>query len=137
MAAALRRIGAVTHRPAARGRRPRARRRRELAEVADQLEAAAAASKRTRKTPGPAGFPGVHPQDHFPTSPMIGFANPIAPPVEVWAVQGEDGQREIRGRVTFDYPYEGPPTCVHGGVDRRAVRRAARAVQHPRRAWAP
>jgi acyl-coenzyme A thioesterase PaaI-like protein len=49
-------------------------------------------------------------------SPMIGFANPIAPPVEVWAVEGEDGQREIRGRVTFDYPYEGPPTCVHGGT---------------------
>jgi acyl-coenzyme A thioesterase PaaI-like protein len=47
---------------------------------------------------------------------MIGFANPISPPVEVWAVQGQNGQREIRGRVTFDYPFEGPPTCVHGGV---------------------
>jgi acyl-coenzyme A thioesterase PaaI-like protein len=115
VASALRRIGAVTiGQPleddvlrAAGGR---------LAEVADQLEAAAAASKRNRKTPGQAGFPGVHPQDHFPTSPMIGFANPISPPVEVWAVPGEDGQREIRGRVTFDYPFEGPPTCVHGGV---------------------
>ena len=61
-------------------------------------------------------FPGQHPQDHFPTSPMIGFANPVAPPVEVWAVEGEDGRRELRGRVTFGYPYEGPPTCVHGGV---------------------
>jgi acyl-coenzyme A thioesterase PaaI-like protein len=115
VAAALRRIGAVTiGQPleddvlSAAGTR--------LAEVADQLEAAAAASKRNRQTPGQAGFPGVHPQDHFPTSPMIGFANPISPPVEVWAVQGEDGQREIRGRVTFDYPFEGPPTCVHGGV---------------------
>jgi acyl-coenzyme A thioesterase PaaI-like protein len=115
VAAALRRIGAVTiGQPlgddvlGAAGAR--------LGEVAEQLEAAAAASKRNRKTPGQAGFPGVHPQDHFPTSPMIGFANPISPPVEVWAVQGEDGQREIRGRVTFDYPFEGPPTCVHGGV---------------------
>jgi acyl-coenzyme A thioesterase PaaI-like protein len=115
VAAALRRIGAVTiGQPldddvlGAAGAR--------LAEVADQLEAAAAASKRNRKTPGQAGFPGVHPQDHFPTSPMIGYANPISPPVEVWAVHGEDGQREIRGRVTFDYPFEGPPTCVHGGV---------------------
>ena len=88
----------------------------ELAAVADRLEDAAARSKRPRNTPGPNGFPGVHPQDHFPTSPMIGFANPISPPVEVWAVHGEDGQRELRGRVTFDYPYEGPPTCVHGGV---------------------
>ena len=47
---------------------------------------------------------------------MIGFANPLAPPVEVWAVEGEDGRRELRGRVTFGYQYEGPPTCVHGGV---------------------
>ncbi|HEX4163046.1 MAG TPA: PaaI family thioesterase [Acidimicrobiales bacterium] len=115
VAAALRRIGAVTiGQPlededlGAAGAR--------LAEVAEQLEEAAAASKRKRKTPGQAGFPGVHPQDHFPTSPMIGFANPISPPVEVWAVEGEGGRREIRGRVTFDYPFEGPPTCVHGGV---------------------
>jgi acyl-coenzyme A thioesterase PaaI-like protein len=115
VAAALRRIGAVTiGQPlddedlGAAGEK--------LAEVADQLEAAAAASKRKRNTPGQAGFPGVHPQDHFPTSPMIGFANPISPPVEVWAVEGEGGRREIRGRVTFDYPFEGPPTCVHGGV---------------------
>jgi acyl-coenzyme A thioesterase PaaI-like protein len=115
VAAALRRIGAVTigqpleddDLSAAAG---------ELARVADRLEEAAASSKRRRNTPGPNGFPGVHPQDHFPTSPMIGFANPIAPPVEVWAVLGADGQRELRGRVTFDYPYEGPPTCVHGGV---------------------
>jgi acyl-coenzyme A thioesterase PaaI-like protein len=115
IAAALRRIGAVTIGqpledddlgPAA-GR---------LEEVAGRLEAAAAHSKRNRRTPPQAGFPGVHPQDHFPTSPMIGYANPISPPVEVWAVHGEDGQREIRGRVTFDYPFEGPPTCVHGGV---------------------
>ena len=47
---------------------------------------------------------------------MVGFANPVAPPIEVWAVEGEDGRREIRGRATFDYQYEGPPTCVHGGV---------------------
>ncbi len=115
VAAALRRIGAVTiGQPLEDDDLGPAAAR--LAEVADQLEAAAAASKRNRKTPGQAGFPGVHPQDHFPTSPMIGYANPISPPVEVWAVHGEDGQREIRGRVTFDYPFEGPPTCVHGGV---------------------
>ena len=88
----------------------------QLADVAERLEAAAAAAKRQRRTPGPNGFPGVHPQDHFPTSPMIGFANPISPPVDVWAVLGEDGTREIRGRVSFDYQFEGPPTCVHGGV---------------------
>ena len=84
----------------------------ELAALADRLEAAAPAEKRTRLQPTADG----HPQDHFPTSPMIGFANPIAPPVDVWAVTGEGGQREIRGKVTFGYQYEGPPTCVHGGV---------------------
>jgi acyl-coenzyme A thioesterase PaaI-like protein len=47
---------------------------------------------------------------------MIGFANPIAPPVEVWSVHGENGRREIRGRVTFGDAYEGPPGCVHGGI---------------------
>ncbi len=115
VAAALRRIGAVSIGQPLEDEDLRAAGAR-LAEVAEQLEAAAAASKRNRKTPGQAGFPGVHPQDHFPTSPMIGYANPISPPVEVWAVHGEDGQREVRGRVTFDYPFEGPPTCVHGGV---------------------
>jgi acyl-coenzyme A thioesterase PaaI-like protein len=80
--------------------------------VADQLEAAARAEKRTRNQPVPEG----HPQDIFSTSPVIGFANPVAPPVEVWAVEGENGVREVRGRVTFGYAYEGPPTCVHGGV---------------------
>jgi len=47
---------------------------------------------------------------------MIGFANPISPPVRLWAVRGEEGGLELRGRVFFGYPYEGPPTCVHGGV---------------------
>ena len=115
VAAALRRIGAVTI-----GQPLEDEDLREagvqLAEVAQRLEAAAARAKRQRNTPGPNGFPGMHPQDHFSTSPMIGYANPIAPPVEVWAVHGEGGRREIRGRVTFDYPFEGPPTCVHGGV---------------------
>jgi hypothetical protein len=84
----------------------------QLAQLADSLEQAAAPTKRPRAQP----VASHHPQDFFPGSPMIGFANPIAPPVEVWAVAGEDGQPEIRGRATFGYPYEGPPTCVHGGV---------------------
>jgi acyl-coenzyme A thioesterase PaaI-like protein len=42
---------------------------------------------------------------------VIGFANPLAPPVVVEAVNGE-----LHGSAWFDYQYEGPPTCVHGGV---------------------
>ena len=47
----------------------------------------------------------------------MGMANPIAPPVKVQVVDGpEGGPREIRAEVWFDWAYEGPPTCVHGGV---------------------
>jgi acyl-coenzyme A thioesterase PaaI-like protein len=83
-----------------------------IAGIADTLELGAERAKLPRSQPDRSG----HPQDFFATSPMIGYANPISPPVEVWGVVGENGQREIRGRVTFDYPYEGPPTCVHGGI---------------------
>ncbi len=76
-------------------------------EVADGLEAVAGPGRRLRAQPDPVG----HPQEFFPTSPVIGFANPVAPPVVVEAVDGE-----LRGTAFFDYQYEGPPTCVHGGV---------------------
>jgi acyl-coenzyme A thioesterase PaaI-like protein len=46
----------------------------------------------------------------FDHSPLIGQANPLAPPV---FVQAEDNH--IEGRVTFGAAYEGPPGCVHGG----------------------
>ncbi|MGO8873840.1 MAG: PaaI family thioesterase [Acidimicrobiales bacterium] len=56
-------------------------------------------------------------QEYFPTSPISGLINPVAPPVQLTVVDGpEGGYREIHAEVTFDYPYEGPPTCVHGGV---------------------
>jgi hypothetical protein len=78
-----------------------------VAAIASALERVAGPGRRMRAQPDPAG----HPQDFFPTSPVIGFANPVAPPVEVEAVDGG-----LRGTAYFDYPYEGPPTCVHGGV---------------------
>lgn len=83
-----------------------------LTAVAERLEEVADSERRTRNQP----TPGDHPQDIFSTSPVIGFANPVAPPAEVWAVEGHEGWREVRGRVTYGYAYEGPPTCVHGGV---------------------
>jgi acyl-coenzyme A thioesterase PaaI-like protein len=76
-------------------------------QVADTLEAHAGPGRRLRAQPDPAG----HPQEFFPTSPVIGFANPVAPPV---VVEGVDG--ELHGTAFFDFQYEGPPTCVHGGV---------------------
>jgi acyl-coenzyme A thioesterase PaaI-like protein len=78
-----------------------------VARVADDLETAAGPGRRPRAQPDPVG----RAQDFFPTSPVIGFANPVAPPVVVEAVDGG-----LVGSAWFDYQYEGPPTCVHGGV---------------------
>ena len=52
--------------------------------VADGLDGGAGPGRRPRAQPDPTG----HPQDFFPTSPVIGFANPVAPPV-----RGRGGRR--------------------------------------------
>lgn len=80
---------------------------RTLEALSGRLEAAAGEGRPPRVQPDPDG----HPQDFFPTSPVVGFANPVAPPVEL-AVDGAS----LVGEVTLDVPYEGPPGCVHGGV---------------------
>jgi acyl-coenzyme A thioesterase PaaI-like protein len=46
----------------------------------------------------------------FDHSPLIGMANPLAPPIRM-AVMND----RVEGRVTFGAPYEGPPGHVHGG----------------------
>lgn len=46
----------------------------------------------------------------FDHSPLIGLANPLAPPIRV-AVVGD----KIVGHANFGVPYEGPPGHVHGG----------------------
>ena len=51
-----------------------------------------------------------HNSAHFDWSPVLGLANPLAPPLRATA---EDGM--IVGRVRFGSAYEGPPGCVHGG----------------------
>lgn len=52
----------------------------------------------------------VEPGEPFDHSPLIGKANPLAPPMHL-AVDDD----HMRGTVTFGPPYEGPPGCVHGG----------------------
>lgn len=47
----------------------------------------------------------------FDQSPMIGLANPLAPPITI----GKSGERTAEGRVRFGSAYEGPPGSVHGG----------------------
>jgi acyl-coenzyme A thioesterase PaaI-like protein len=46
----------------------------------------------------------------FDHSPLIGMANPLAPPIRMAVIDDR-----IEGRVTFGAPYEGPPGHVHGG----------------------
>lgn len=45
-------------------------------------------------------------------SPLVGDANPIAPPLRL---ERDVEAREVRGRVRFGNAYEGAPGCVHGG----------------------
>lgn len=47
----------------------------------------------------------------FDQSPMIGLANPLAPPITI----GRSGERTAVATVRFGSAYEGPPGCVHGG----------------------
>jgi acyl-coenzyme A thioesterase PaaI-like protein len=77
------------------------------------LAAGAGTDRRIRRPPD-TDRPTI---EYFPTSPIAGILNPIAPPVRLEVVDGEDGTpAEIRATAWFDYPYEGPPSCVHGGV---------------------
>lgn len=89
-----------------------------LAELASELERVADRWSRhpvrtTYVLPAEASLGGdVH--AFFDDSPMLGRANPIAPPLEVGAVE-IDGRTTIIGTATFGPQYEGPPNHVHGG----------------------
>jgi hypothetical protein len=61
---------------------------------------------------------GLLPHDHVRHSPWSGTSNVIAPPLEMWFVDGdEDGPegRRTDGAVVFGTAYEGPPGHAHGG----------------------
>lgn len=47
----------------------------------------------------------------FDQSPLIGLANPLAPPITI----SRDGEFGARATATFGAAYEGPPGHVHGG----------------------
>jgi acyl-coenzyme A thioesterase PaaI-like protein len=87
----------------------------ELADVADDLERLARRLDDLTVGSmyegfGEAPLAGADPHAFFDHSPMLGRANPLAPPIDLWT----DGQ-VLRGRATFEAAYEGPPGCVHGG----------------------
>ncbi|HEX5366611.1 MAG TPA: PaaI family thioesterase [Acidimicrobiales bacterium] len=87
----------------------------ELAAAADELERL---GRRLDAFPngslyegfGESPLAGPDPHAFFDHSPMLGRANPLAPPLELTMVDGE-----VRCEATFGPAYEGPPGCVHGG----------------------
>jgi acyl-coenzyme A thioesterase PaaI-like protein len=78
------------------------------------LEAAAAELAEHGATRSYVGFAesanSGNPHAFFDHSPIIGLANPIAPPLRM-----EFGDDMVIARATFGSAYEGPPGSVHGG----------------------
>ncbi|MBW3614988.1 MAG: PaaI family thioesterase [Actinobacteria bacterium] len=85
-----------------------------LSDAAEALEAVAASLE---------GYPRGHsfegfaesanagdPHAFFDHSPIIGLANPLAPPLELGISEGK-----VVGTARFGSAYEGPPGAVHGG----------------------
>lgn len=88
----------------------------ELLAAAEQVEAAArrfVAQPRMLNPPGVAEMALAGGMEIFhDRSPMIGLANPLAPPLDL----GPDlDEGVVRGTATFGNAYEGAPGCVHGG----------------------
>ncbi len=85
-----------------------------IAEAADGVEVVAGLLAEHHRAPTYEGFAesanAGEPFAFFDHSPMLGRANPLAPPIELELVDGR-----MIGRATFGAAYEGPPGCVHGG----------------------
>lgn len=87
----------------------------DLDAVADELEALGERFRHDRPRStyegmAEAAMAGGAIEAFFDHSPLIGLANPLAPPIRI-----EMGEELVTGRVTFGAVYEGPPGCVHGG----------------------
>jgi acyl-coenzyme A thioesterase PaaI-like protein len=87
----------------------------ELRIAADRLEQYAEHLKQHQRQLAYEGFAETSPAGDvgafFDRSPLIGHANPLAPPITIRPT----GERTAEGRVRFGSAYEGPPGCVHGG----------------------
>ena len=90
----------------------------ELAQAAEALERYAERLKQHPRRTKTFGFPETanageaHAEGtHFDYSPLIGRANPLAPPLRLW-IEGDVAY----GSAVFGSAYEGPPGCVHGGM---------------------
>ena len=88
----------------------------ELARAADALERYGERLAEHPKSHRYEGFAETSPAGDvggfFDQSPLIGRANPLAPPIEM---ESDADRKTVLGRVVFGAAYEGPPGCVHGG----------------------
>jgi acyl-coenzyme A thioesterase PaaI-like protein len=88
----------------------------ELLAIAAQVEESArrfADQPRMIDPPGVAeGSLGGGMEMFMDRSPLVGLANPVAPPLRL---DPNPETRTVRGSVTFGNAYEGAPGCVHGG----------------------
>jgi acyl-coenzyme A thioesterase PaaI-like protein len=88
----------------------------ELLAAARQIEAGAsrfAAQPRMQDPPGVAELALAGGMEIFhDRSPVVGLANPLAPPVDL---EPDSETGTVRGTVSFGNAYEGAPGCVHGG----------------------
>ena len=87
----------------------------DIARAAEQLEAVAASLARHPR--GSYTFDGFaesanagDTHAHFDHSPIIGKANPLAPPLEL-----RTEENRVVGSAVFGSAYEGPPGAIHGG----------------------
>jgi hypothetical protein len=93
----------------------------ELTSLAARTHALAdALAARSGQRPVPRFTPEFDARDPNATiafSPVTGRFSPLAPPVEVSVEAADgDGPPRIIGVVSLGDAYEGPPSCVHGGV---------------------
>lgn len=86
-----------------------------LRDAAERLEAVASVFDSTTPRSMYEGFAesanSGDPHGFFDHSPMLGRANPLAPPLLLRMVD----DRTMEGTGVFSAAYEGPPGCVHGG----------------------
>ncbi len=82
----------------------------DAARLRERLAAAPGGRLRTRYRSEADGPAGADERVFLDTSPLIGRANPVAPPLRL-SLDGET----VRGVCVFSRAYEGPPGCVHGG----------------------
>lgn len=78
------------------------------------------------QTPESAEGESKPPSGHVDYSPLLGRANPLAPPMEFYL---DDDGPKVCADVTFGHAYEGPPGHVHGGLVAAALDELLGATQ--------